>query len=79
MKDSTYHNYTQQKIIPLVEADMSFLDEIDLSAKKETKYRDLPKSIEVIHDVLNKFKHHKATVISDWSHKDTPYMACKNI
>jgi len=33
--ETTYHNYTQQKIIPLQKADLNFLDEIDEVSEKE--------------------------------------------
>ncbi len=77
--ETTYHNYTQQKIIPLVEANLDFLNDIDEKSAKKTKYDNLPKSIQIINDVLNKFKHHKASEISEWSHMDTPYKSSKNI
>ncbi len=79
MTETVYHNYPQQKIIPLVGLDMSFLEKIDEKSAKETKYKNLPKAIEIIDDVLNKFKHHTANQISEWSHSDSPYKCAKNI
>ena len=77
--DTSFHWYAQQKIIPKISADMSFLDEIDAKNKELSKYDDLPTSLQIIKDVLNKFKHHKAVEISEWSHLDKPYKATKNI
>jgi len=79
IKEETYHKYTQQKIIPLVEADLVFLSDIDRVSKSESEFDDLPSSKEIIDNVLNKFKYHKATEISEWSHIDKPYKATKNI
>lgn len=79
ISETTYHNYTQQKIIPLVVANTDFLDEIDKQNRKITKYKDLPTPKNIIDDVLNKFKHHKASEISEWSHLDKPYKSAKNI
>ena len=80
IKETTFHNYTQQKIIPTKEADLSFLKDLDIFAKKEFSHLEwLPKVINIIDDVLNKFSHWTANQISEWSHMDKPYKSAKNI
>ena len=80
IKETTFHNYTQQKIIPIKKADLSFLKDIDKFAKMEFSHMKwLPTAIEVIDDVLKKFWHWKANEISEWSHNDTPYKVAKKI
>lgn len=77
--EQEYHGYNIQKIIPKINADISFFDKIDTKNKKLSKYDDNPTALELVDNVLNKFKHHKATEISEWSHGDKPYKAAKNI
>ncbi len=80
IKETTFHNYSQQKIIAVKEPDLSFLENLDNFAKKEFSHMKwLPNVIEIIDDVLNKFSHWTANQISEWSHMDTPYKASKNI
>ena len=79
IQDTSYHWYSQQKIIPQIPADISFLEEIDEKNKSESKFDDHPTALSLVQDVLNKFKHHKATEISEWSHLDKPYKSTKKI
>ncbi len=79
IKETIYHNYPQQKIIPLKKANLKFLYKLDKEIRKETPFSDLPIPLKIVDDVLNKFRYHTASQISEWSHKDTPYRACKNV
>jgi DNA-binding XRE family transcriptional regulator len=80
VKENSFHNYNQQKIIAVKEPDLLFLDELDIESKKECWHMIwLPKSIEIIDNVLNKFAHWTATQISEWSHMDKPYKSAKKI
>lgn len=80
IKESSFHNYSQQKIIAVKDPDLSFLEELDKKSKKEFSHMVwLPKSIEIIDNVLNKFAHWTAAQISEWSHMDNPYKCAKKI
>jgi hypothetical protein len=80
LQNTTFHWYEQQKIIPLKETNLSFLDEIDKIAKShEFAFPDTPTPKVVIDDALNKYKYFNAKQISEWSHLDKPWKCAKNI
>lgn len=77
--EKSFSSYIQFKITPRKEADLDFLNELDESIKSEYENIDIPKSIEIINNVLNRFKYHKASAISSISHRDAPYYCTNNI
>jgi uncharacterized phage-associated protein len=58
---------------------LSFLDDLDKKSQEETTYSDLPTALQVINDVLDKYKCFNAKQISEWSHQDTPWKCAENI
>jgi DNA-binding XRE family transcriptional regulator len=75
--NSLFRGYTQKKVIPLQEPDMSYFYKKDKENKQKEEnyepYEDLPNTIEIIDDVLNKYGHWTASMLSEWSHLDIPY------
>lgn len=78
-----YFGKTQKTIIPLVDADVSFLEQIDVKNRKpEDNYSPclgLPHPKKLIKWVLEKYWSRNAEALSDWSHNDTPYLSTKKI
>jgi transcriptional regulator with XRE-family HTH domain len=60
---SKYFTYEQKKFIPVVPSDLSKISGQELA---------------MIDDVLNRLSDKTATELSDYSHKDTPYLAADN-
>lgn len=81
--DTTFHGFTQQRIIPLKQANIEVFSQIDSQSKTPkphyTPYDDLPSVIKIVDDVLDKYQYWKAAQISEFSHQDTPYKATKKI
>ena len=78
-----YFGKPQKTIIPLMVADVDFLDEVDTSNRNTsedyTPYPDLPHPKKVVHEVLEKYGSWNADALSNWSHNDMPYKATKKI
>lgn len=78
-----YFGKTQKTIIPLVDADVNFLEEINAKNNEQTKnynpYPDLPHPKKLIKWVLEKYWSRNADALSYWSHNDIPYLSTKKI
>lgn len=59
-----YYNYTQHRILPLQQADISVLD---------------ARELQELEDVINQYSDKTADWLSDRSHEDMPYKATNNI
>ncbi len=73
----------QKTIIPLVDADISFLEEINqnnnITQDNYEPYPDLPHPKKLIKSILDKYGSRNADALSDRSHGDIPYKATKKI
>lgn len=78
-----YFGRIQKTIIPLVDANISFLDEINIKNNKSydnySPYPDLPHPKKLIWWVLEKYWSWNADALSNRSHNDVPYLSTKNI
>ena len=78
-----YFGKSQKTIIPLIDHNTDFLNDIDeknhKSDKNYTPYIDLPHPKKLIKDVLEKYGSRNADALSSRSHWDIPYLVTKNI
>lgn len=75
--NTLFRGYSIKKIFPLQEPDMTYFYAIDKKNKEQEEnykpYEDLPNTIEIIDDVLDKYGHWTASMLSERSHLDVPY------
>lgn len=73
----------QKTIVPLIDADVSFLEEIDKNNRETSDnyepWSGLPHPKKLIKWVLEKYGSRNADALSDRSHYDTPYLSTKKI
>jgi len=78
-----YFGKKQKAIMPLVDSDVNFLEDIDhknhQTEENYTPYLDLPHPKKIIKEVLEKYGSWNADALSDRSHNDVPYQSTKKI
>jgi uncharacterized phage-associated protein len=78
-----YFGRKQKTIVPLITADVGFLDNIDHqnheTTENYTPYPDLPHPKKVIKEIIEKYGGWNADSLSNRSHNDVPYLTTKKI
>jgi len=78
-----YFGKKQKTIVPLIDADMGFLDAIDdknhQTTDNYTPYPELPHPKKLIKEIIEKYGSWNADALSNRSHNDIPYLTTKKI